>query len=164
MAVASTSSPASTAGHSITPLLVVISIEPLCRARREEPHAPTAAGALEHVYGEHPAEQVGPRDPPPAAFGARRTPALSTWLQRLRCGSAASSERAAEHGVGPVVDALVAQARGVLLVGLLAILVDAVDVAGRDWWAGARLRPFSEQVAEGILYYADLGSRYFEGG
>ena len=55
-------------------------------------------------------------------------------------------------------------ARGVLLVGLLAILVDAVDVAGRDWWAGARLRPFSEQVAEGILYYADLGSRYFEGG
>jgi membrane protein required for colicin V production len=55
-------------------------------------------------------------------------------------------------------------ARGVLLVGLLAILVEAVDVGARDWWVGAKLRPFSEQVAEGILYYADLGSRYFEGG
>jgi len=55
-------------------------------------------------------------------------------------------------------------ARGVLLVGLLAILIEAIDVGGRDWWAGAKLRPFSEQVAEGILYYADLGSRYFEGG
>ena len=55
-------------------------------------------------------------------------------------------------------------ARGVLLVGLLAILIDAVDVGGRDWWTGAKLRPFSEQIAEGILYYADLGSRYFEGG
>jgi membrane protein required for colicin V production len=54
--------------------------------------------------------------------------------------------------------------RGVLLVGLLAILVDAADVAGRSSWSGAKLRPFSEQVAEGILYYAGLGSRYFEGG
>jgi membrane protein required for colicin V production len=60
--------------------------------------------------------------------------------------------------------ALFGCARGVLLVGLLAILVDAVDVAGRNWWAEARLRPISEQIAEGILYYADLGSRYFEGG
>jgi len=60
--------------------------------------------------------------------------------------------------------ALFGCARGVLLVGLLALLIEAVDVAGRDWWSGAKLRPFSEQVAAGILYYADLGSRYFEGG
>jgi membrane protein required for colicin V production len=55
-------------------------------------------------------------------------------------------------------------ARGVLLIGLLAILVDAVDIDGESWWSGAKLRPFSEQVAEGILYYAALGTRYFEGG
>ena len=53
-------------------------------------------------------------------------------------------------------------ARGVLLVGLFAIVVEFMELRDEPWWREARLRPFSEQVAEGIYYYAGLGSRYFE--
>jgi len=53
-------------------------------------------------------------------------------------------------------------ARGVLLVGLVAIVIDVAELGTESWWAEARLRPLSEQVAEGIRYYADLGGRYLE--
>jgi membrane protein required for colicin V production len=81
---------------------------------------------------------------------------LAWMLRSLIRGSGLSST---DRSLG----ALFGLARGVLIVGLLAILVDTVDVAHRSWWADAKLRPFSEQVAEGILYYADLGSDYIEG-
>lgn len=80
------------------------------------------------------------------------------WLLRSLIRSSGLSSTDRSLGV------LFGLARGVLLVGLLAILVEAVDVAGEPWWAGAKLRPFSEQVAEGIVYYAGLGSRYLEAG
>jgi membrane protein required for colicin V production len=83
---------------------------------------------------------------------------LLAWLLRALIRSSGLSSTDRSLGV------VFGLARGILLIGLVAILVDAVDVAGESWWAGARLRPFSEQVAEGILYYADLGSRYFENG
>lgn len=54
-------------------------------------------------------------------------------------------------------------ARGALLVGLLAIVVDVADLETESWWAEARLRSVSEQVAEGIRYYAGLGRRYLDG-
>jgi len=53
-------------------------------------------------------------------------------------------------------------ARGVLIVGLAAI---ALNLAGLDqdtWWQNARLRPLSDQVAEGIRHYAELGGRILE--
>jgi hypothetical protein len=49
-------------------------------------------------------------------------------------------------------------------VGLLAIVVGLAELENEAWWSEARLRPYSEQVAQGILYYADLGSRYIESG
>jgi membrane protein required for colicin V production len=54
-------------------------------------------------------------------------------------------------------------ARGALLVGLLAIVIDVADLETESWWADARLRSVSEQVAEGIRYYAGLGRRYLDG-
>jgi membrane protein required for colicin V production len=80
------------------------------------------------------------------------------WMMRslIRGSGMSSTDRS--------LGALFGLARGVLIVGLLAILIDTVDVGHRSWWADAKLRPFSEQVADGILYYADLGSRYIEGG
>lgn len=54
-------------------------------------------------------------------------------------------------------------ARGALLVGLLAIVIDVADLEAESWWADARLRSVSEQVAEGIRYYAGLGRRYLDG-
>jgi membrane protein required for colicin V production len=53
-------------------------------------------------------------------------------------------------------------ARGVLIVGLGAI---ALELAGLDqdpWWQQAKLKPFSDRVAAGIRYYAELGSRILE--
>ena len=52
--------------------------------------------------------------------------------------------------------------RGALLVGLLAMLVDLSGLADEAWWREARLRPISEQIAEGIYYYAGLGRSYLE--
>ena len=83
---------------------------------------------------------------------------LLAWLLRavIRSSGLGSTDRS--------LGALFGLARGVLLVGLLAILVDIVDFEGEAWWGGARLRPFSEQVAAGIRYYAALGSRYLDDG
>ena len=66
-------------------------------------------------------------------------------------------------GTDRALGAIFGLARGVLFVGLLAILIEALEVDSREWWEQARLRPFSEQVADGILYYADLGKGYLEG-
>jgi membrane protein required for colicin V production len=67
-------------------------------------------------------------------------------------------------GTDRTLGALFGFARGVLLVGLLAIVVGLAELENEAWWSEARLRPYSEQVAQGILYYADLGSRYIESG
>jgi membrane protein required for colicin V production len=53
-------------------------------------------------------------------------------------------------------------ARGLLIVGLGAI---GLQLAGLDqdaWWQGAKLKAFSDQIAEGIRYYAELGGRILE--
>jgi membrane protein required for colicin V production len=83
---------------------------------------------------------------------------LLAWLMR------ALIRRTGLSGTDRSLGALFGLARGVLLVGLLAILIDISGLRDESWWDEARLRPLSEQVAEGILYYADLGSRYLENG
>lgn len=82
---------------------------------------------------------------------------LLAWIMRalIRRTGLSSTDRS--------LGALFGLARGVLLVGLLAIVIDLTDLETESWWEGARLRPFSEQVAEGILYYAGLGRRYLDG-
>lgn len=81
---------------------------------------------------------------------------LTAWLMRAVIRSTGL------NGTDRSLGTLFGLARGVLLVGLLAIAIDRFDLGTDSWWAGAKLRPFSEQVAEGILYYASLGRRYLE--
>jgi membrane protein required for colicin V production len=83
---------------------------------------------------------------------------LLAWLLRavIRKSGLSSTDRS--------LGAVFGLARGVLLLGLLALVVGASDLEAEPWWADARLRPFSERIGEGILYYAGLGSRYLEDG
>jgi membrane protein required for colicin V production len=67
-------------------------------------------------------------------------------------------------GTDRTLGALFGVARGLLLVGLLAIGIDLAGLRDENWWADARFRPFGEQVADGIRYYAELGNRYIENG
>jgi membrane protein required for colicin V production len=81
---------------------------------------------------------------------------LIAWALRalIRSSGLSSTDRSlgAVFGVG----------RGALLVGLLAMLVEIAGLHDEAWWGDARLRPFSEQIAEGIYYYAGLGRSYLE--
>jgi membrane protein required for colicin V production len=82
---------------------------------------------------------------------------LLAWLMRalIRSTGLSSTDRA--------LGALFGLARGALLAGLIAIVIDLAELDDESWWAGARLRPFCEQVAQGIIYYARLGRQYLEG-
>jgi membrane protein required for colicin V production len=81
---------------------------------------------------------------------------LVAWLARslIRRTGLNSTDRA--------LGALFGVARGLLIVGLAAIAIEFAGLAGESWWSDAKLRPFSEQVAEGIRYYAELGGQFIE--
>ena len=81
---------------------------------------------------------------------------LISWMMRALIRSSGLS------GTDRSLGGIFGLARGILLVGLLAIVIDLAELESETWWSGARLRPFCEQVAEGILYYAGLGRRYLE--
>lgn len=53
-------------------------------------------------------------------------------------------------------------ARGVLIVGLLVIALQFSGMDQEPWWQRARLKPYGDRVAAGIVYYAELGSQYIE--
>lgn len=55
-------------------------------------------------------------------------------------------------------------ARGVLIVGLVVIALEMLGIDSDPWWQEARLRPLSNQIAAGIRYYAELGSRLIQSG
>jgi membrane protein required for colicin V production len=81
---------------------------------------------------------------------------LIAWFARalIRSTGLSSTDRA--------LGGLFGVARGLLIVGLVAI---ALQLAGLDqdaWWQDAKLRAFSNQIAEGIRYYAELGGRILE--
>ena len=82
---------------------------------------------------------------------------LLAWL--LRAVIRKSGLNSTDRSLGAIFGVL----RGALLVGLLAIGIDLADLESEPWWADARLRPLSEQIAEGIVYYAGLGRRYIDG-
>jgi membrane protein required for colicin V production len=50
--------------------------------------------------------------------------------------------------------------RGALVIGLLAIVVEFAGFSEEAWWRSSKLRPYGEQIASGIRYYASLGSQY----
>jgi membrane protein required for colicin V production len=81
---------------------------------------------------------------------------LIAWLVRaLVRGTGLSSTDRALGGLFGV-------ARGLLIVGLGAIALQLSGLEQNPWWRDALLRPFSEQIAEGIRHYAELGGRMLE--
>jgi membrane protein required for colicin V production len=55
-------------------------------------------------------------------------------------------------------------ARGVLIVGLFVLVLDFFELDQDGWWQSARFRPYAEQVAAAVKKYAELGTRYVQGG
>ena len=65
-------------------------------------------------------------------------------------------------GTDRSLGALFGVARGVIIVGLGVIGMQFAGLDQDPWWQDSRLRPPSDQVADAILYYAELGGRYLE--
>jgi membrane protein required for colicin V production len=53
--------------------------------------------------------------------------------------------------------------RAAVLIGLAVIVLQFAELDQESWWQEALLRPHAERVAAGVKYYAELGTRYFQG-
>ena len=104
-------------------------------------------------------------------------PEVRIWIARvivfafaLLVGSLASwaARQLIRHtglsGVDRLLGAAFGFARGVLIVGLLVLALDFLDLDQDGWWQSARFRPYAEQVAAAEKKYAELGTRYVQGG
>ena len=67
-------------------------------------------------------------------------------------------------GVDRALGAAFGFVRGVLIVGLLVLVLDFLELDQDGWWQSARFRPYAEQVAGAVKKYAELGTRYVQGG
>jgi len=63
-------------------------------------------------------------------------------------------------GTDRVLGSLFGLARGALIVGLGVIVLDYSGLASDPWWQAAKLRPAGDRIADGIRYYAALGSGF----
>ncbi len=81
---------------------------------------------------------------------------LVSWLVTLlvRYSPLSGSDRA--------LGALFGFGRGALAVGLVTIVVEFAGFSDAPWWRAAQLRPYGDQIASGIRYYAALGSDYLK--
>jgi membrane protein required for colicin V production len=84
--------------------------------------------------------------------------AVVSWFARQLIRNSALS------GVDRVLGGAFGLARGVLIVGLLVLVLDFFELDQDDWWQAARLRPYAEQVAAAVKRYAEIGTRYVQGG
>jgi membrane protein required for colicin V production len=104
-------------------------------------------------------------------------PEVRSWIARvivfvfaLLIGSLASwaARQLIRHtglsGVDRMLGAGFGFARGVLIVGLFVLVLDFFDLDQDAWWQSARFRPYAEQVAAAVKKYAELGTRYVQGG
>jgi membrane protein required for colicin V production len=82
--------------------------------------------------------------------------ALISWLARMLVRHSGLS------GVDRLLGAGFGLVRGVLIVGLAVIVLEFLGLHQDGWWQNARLRPYAEQVAAAVRYYAELGSRYLQ--
>jgi membrane protein required for colicin V production len=82
--------------------------------------------------------------------------ALISWLARLivRHSGLTGVDRLLGAGFGFV--------RGVVIVGLAVIVLEFLALDQDAWWQNARLRPYADQVAAAVRYYAELGSLYLQ--
>ncbi len=50
--------------------------------------------------------------------------------------------------------------RAAVLIGLAVIVLEFTELDGEPWWQEARLRPYADQAAAVVRYYAELGTRF----
>ena len=81
---------------------------------------------------------------------------LFAWFARavIRHSGLSSTDRS--------LGAVFGIARGLLIIGLGAIGIELLGLEGDSWWRDAKLRPLSDQIAEGIRYYAELGGQFID--
>jgi membrane protein required for colicin V production len=84
--------------------------------------------------------------------------ALASWVARQLIRHTGLT------GVDRMLGGAFGFARGVLIVGLLVLALDFLDLDQDGWWQSARFRPYAEQVAAAVKKYAELGTRYVQGG
>ena len=65
-------------------------------------------------------------------------------------------------GLDRTLGAVFGLLRAAVLVGLAVIVLEFAEVDREAWWQEARLRPYAERVADGVKYFAELGTRYLE--
>jgi membrane protein required for colicin V production len=80
-----------------------------------------------------------------------------SWLARMLVRHTGLS------GVDRLLGAGFGLVRGVLIVGLAVIVLEFLGLDQDGFWQDARLRPYAEQVAAAVRYYAELGNRYLQG-
>lgn len=81
---------------------------------------------------------------------------LISWLARklIRHSGLSGLDRVLGAGFGLL--------RAAVLVGLAVIVLQFAELDQEAWWQEARLRPYAEQAAAAVKYYAELGTRYLE--
>ena len=52
--------------------------------------------------------------------------------------------------------------RAVVLIGLAVIVMEFLGLQQEPWWQEARLKPYADQAAAAVKYYAELGTRYLQ--
>jgi len=113
----------------------------------------------------------------PKLTGWAADPDVRLWIARvivfvfaILVGAAASwiARQLIRHtglsGVDRLLGGAFGLARGVLIVGLMVLVLDFFELDQDDWWQTARLRPYAEQIAAAVKRYAELGTRYVQGG
>jgi membrane protein required for colicin V production len=82
---------------------------------------------------------------------------LVSWLARklIRHTGLSGLDRTLGAGFGLL--------RAAVVVGLAVIVLQFAEIDREPWWQDARLRPYAERIAEAVKYYAELGTRYWQG-
>ncbi len=52
--------------------------------------------------------------------------------------------------------------RAVVLIGLAVIVMEFLGLQQEPWWQEARLKPYADQAAAAVKYYAELGNQYLQ--
>jgi membrane protein required for colicin V production len=65
-------------------------------------------------------------------------------------------------GLDRILGAVFGLVRGAVIVGFAAMLADAADLRGEDWWKSSKLTPVGEEMAGVLRGYVETGRRVVE--
>lgn len=65
-------------------------------------------------------------------------------------------------GTDRLLGGLFGLVRGALVFGIAVIVLQLSGLDSDPWWQQSILKPYGDQIAEGIRYYAELGGQYLQ--